>query len=169
MEKLKFTYVIELSHHHKMSKHQSCLLVTAIPEYRPWVSPTAPSKVKANNKEIRCYIPKSEADESLENLCTIRTHVPFQSTFHFHHCLPFLLPRSQDRTTMKEAIYAWSLALFFGSFSYPAITSCFLCFHVSLIHTITSLCSHILHSCYNWNDSYQEDKSKRHSFYDNEI
>lgn len=58
MGKLKLTYVIELAHHHKMSKHQSCLCSHSY----TWVQTPSffqeTKKVKANNKEIRCYIPK---------------------------------------------------------------------------------------------------------------
>lgn len=99
----------------------------AIPEYRAWFLSIAPCKVKANNKVIGCYIQEwsrwiSGEPNHKKNSCVLLGDLPFPP------CWPWLLPRSQDRTAMKKAVWTWSLSplFWFCILSSNAFLFCFL-------------------------------------------
>ena len=97
-------------------------VVTARSEQGAWVISIAWSTVKA---KINWMLP-SKGVKQMNTQRTYTQNGSLQATSCFQHCWPLLLPKSQDRTTVKEQC-AWP------SVPFVDLSPTQQCFHISFI------------------------------------
>lgn len=127
MKKLRLKDIRSLPIIMKQVSIRAVSVVTAKPEYRLWVFPIAPSKVKANNKVIGYYIQKEWSQWSLRkqrtnNLCVLPSDLPF----------PTLLTLAATKVSRQDCYKGSNLCIYPSAFLLD-LFSTEQCLHVSFI------------------------------------